>query len=196
LGALIVGYEVAVAATAIVVSILSFKTLRAIRHLGVGRPFWIPIFASSLLFLIGSALTILLETGFSLPRHTEAVYISRILALGLLAVGVFSYSRRVTGSLNEEFTIPDHLYEERRKVEAPDEDAVKPEPPISEKHVQETIIEESAATLECQHHLGYLQTLPKSIAIPDECLGCEHVIECRHSLAKTVKNPTLRPHSP
>jgi hypothetical protein len=188
---LIVGFEVVFAAIAAVLSILSFMTLRAIRHLGVGRPFWIPIFASSILFLIGSTLTILLETGFSLPRHTEVVQVSRILALCLLAGGVYSYSRRVKGSLNEEFTIPEQLFEERRNVGSPDEDAVESEPPIPEKRVQErNIAQETETTLECKHHLGYLQTLPRNVAIPDECLGCDSVIECRHSLAKTLEKDT------
>jgi len=31
---------------------------------------------------------------------------------------------------------------------------------------------------ECNHHFGYLRTLPKNAPIPDECLGCTNIMEC------------------
>jgi len=31
---------------------------------------------------------------------------------------------------------------------------------------------------ECPHRLGYLKTLPKEVAIPDECLTCSKLLQC------------------
>jgi hypothetical protein len=31
---------------------------------------------------------------------------------------------------------------------------------------------------ECVHHFGYLETLPKGAAIPDECLTCSKLLQC------------------
>ena len=30
----------------------------------------------------------------------------------------------------------------------------------------------------CKFYLGYLHTRPESVEIPEECLGCEYVVEC------------------
>jgi len=30
----------------------------------------------------------------------------------------------------------------------------------------------------CSHYFGYLRTLPKNSALPDECLGCPKIINC------------------
>lgn len=30
----------------------------------------------------------------------------------------------------------------------------------------------------CPHYYGYLKTLPKDVAIPDECLACLRMVEC------------------
>src|SRR4030067_379641 len=36
----------------------------------------------------------------------------------------------------------------------------------------------------CPHHLGFLGQRPKGLAIPDECLTCEKIIECMASKAE------------
>ena len=191
---MILGFEVVFASIAAILSILSFITLRAIRHLGVGKSFWIPVFVSSIIFLIGSVITILYEIGFSLTTQTlEVVQVSRILALCILGCGVYSYSRKVKGSLKEEFSIPEQVFKEQLNLESSDESNVESEAPLGEGSVHERRIEESLkkeTTPECKHRLGYLQTIPKDASIPDECLGCDRVIECKHSLMKTLGNRT------
>lgn len=185
---MILGFEVMFASIAAILSVLSFKTLRAIRHLGVGKSFWIPVFVSSVIFLIGSAITILYEVGFSLTTQTvEVVQVSRILALCILVCGIYSYSRKIKGNLKEEFSIPEQLFKERLNLEL--------EPSIPEERVHEERIEKGSrkgTTPECKHRLGYLRTLSKNASIPDECLGCDRIIECKHSLVKTLEN---RPHT-
>lgn len=193
---MILGFEVMFASIAAILSILSFKTLRAIRHLGVGKSFWIPVFVSSVIFLIGSTITILYEVGFSLAIQTvEVVQVSRILALCILVCGIYSYSRKVKESLKEEFSIPKPLFKERLNLESPDEGNLELEVPIREERVHEGRIEKGSkkeTSPECKHRLGYLRTLPKNASIPDECLGCDRIIECKHSLVKTLEN---RPHT-
>lgn len=31
---------------------------------------------------------------------------------------------------------------------------------------------------DCLHHFGYLRTFPKNSPIPDECFGCERIVDC------------------
>jgi len=36
----------------------------------------------------------------------------------------------------------------------------------------------SASRKDCAHHFGYLRTFPKNSPIPDECFGCEKIVDC------------------
>jgi hypothetical protein len=38
----------------------------------------------------------------------------------------------------------------------------------------------------CKFYLGYLHTRPESVDIPEECLECEHVVECLSPTANTI----------
>lgn len=189
---MILGFEVVFASIAAILSFLSFRTLRVISRLGVGKSFWLPVFLSSVIFLTGSVMTILYETGFSLITQTiEVVQISRILALCILVCGIYSYSRKVKGSLKEDFSIPEQLLKERLNLESSDEDNSALEGPITEEMVPQGRVEkgsEKEATPECGHRFGYLQTLPRDASIPDDCLGCDRIIDCKHSLLKTVES--------
>jgi len=40
---------------------------------------------------------------------------------------------------------------------------------------------------DCLHHFGYLRTFPKNSPIPDECFGCEKIVDCLVS-KKSNKN--------
>jgi len=42
---------------------------------------------------------------------------------------------------------------------------------------------------ECLHHFGYLRTLPKNRALPNECLGCSKIVQC---LAQESTRKSLR----
>jgi len=39
----------------------------------------------------------------------------------------------------------------------------------------------------CKFYLGYLHTRPESMEIPEECLECEHVVECLSPTARTIE---------
>lgn len=189
---MILGLEVVFALIAAVLSALSYRTIRAIKHLGVGKSFWIPVFLSSVVFWAGSAMAILFEMGFSLvPQVIEIGQVSRILALCILVCGIYSYSRKVKGSLKEDFAIPEQLYIERRAVEPLEESISDHEPFTIEPEAQRPRMEKRSKrepAHRCEHQVGYLGTLPKNASIPDECLRCDRIIECKHSVVKTLEN--------
>ena len=181
--------DIIFALIAAILGILGLSTLRAIRHLGTGKSFWIPVFVSGALFLIGSIVTIFHEVNFSLTTKTdEVVQISRLLALCFLLGGIFSYSRKVSKNLAEKFTIPEKVAEESLEMEAP---VARAHSPIQERIIQGNPKTENIP--ECNHQFGYLRTLPKNASIPDECLSCNRIVECKHSLINTLESRALSP---
>jgi len=38
---------------------------------------------------------------------------------------------------------------------------------------------------DCLHHFGYLRTFPKNSPIPEECFGCERIVDCLVSNKKS-----------
>lgn len=191
-----------VAAIAVALILLSLKTLQAIRHLGIGKSFWMPVAVSGFLFFFGSVVAILFELNYSLTMYTdEVVQVSRLLALCILVGGVASYSRKVTKNLGEKFTLPARAVNINAEADgeaavpatplAPPATIAPPAPSIHERIIQESL--KAEAVQECKYRFGYLRTLPKDASIPDECLSCDKIIECKHSQAKTLEN---RPHQP
>jgi len=66
-----------------------------------------------------------------------------------------------------------------------------PRPP--EKPVATAKTEASSAVKDCAHHYGYLHTFPKNSPIPDECFGCEKIVDCLVNNKKSAgKNERLR----
>ncbi len=196
--ALVLILEMAVAAIAVALILLSLKTLQAIKHLGVGKSFWTPVAVSGFLFFFGSVVAILFELNYSLTIYTdEVVQVSRLLALCILVAGVASYSRKVTKNLGETFHVPTRVVqadaEADEEAEVPATPLAPPatiEPPAPSIH--ERIVEESLKTeavQECKYRFGYLRALPKDASIPDECLSCDKIIDCKHSKPKTVESP-------
>lgn len=182
--------EVLVASIAAILSVLSLKTLKAIKHLGVGKSFWIPVAVSGLLFLIASTFAILHEANFSLTTKTdEIVQTSRLLALCILVGGIYSYSRKVTKNLAEKYTLPEKVAKESLETEVPVARAI---PPIQERLIQEDRKKTETAH-ECKHQFGYLRTLPRNTSIPDECLSCDRIVECKHSLVNTLESRARSP---
>ncbi|MBE0512910.1 hypothetical protein IBX38_07660 [Candidatus Bathyarchaeota archaeon] len=181
--------DVIFALVATLLGILGLRTFKAIRHLGTGKSFWIPVFLSGVLFLIGSIVTIFHEVNFSLTTKTdEVVQISRLLALCILLGGIYSYSRKVSKNLAEKFTIPEKVAKESLEMEAP---VARVHSPIQERIIRENPKTETAP--ECKHQFGYLRTLPRNASIPDECLSCNRIVECKHSLVNTLESHTLPP---
>lgn len=167
--------EIVIASTAVALIMLSLKTMQVIRYLGVGKSFWMPVAVSGFLFFFGSIFAILFELNFSLTEFTdEVVQISRLSALCILVGGVYSYSRKVTKNLGEKVTLPEKAVKAdyTAEMEAP---VVTSPIPMQESSRRENV---------CRYQFGYLRTLPMDAPIPDECLSCDRIIECKHSRRK------------
>ena len=163
--------EVPLAGIALVLSVLSWRTLRAIKHLDVGKSFWIPVLMSGLFFFAGSVLAIFNDLGLMFAFSVEVAYLSRLLALSILLGGIYTYSRRITKNLAEKFMLP-----ATAAVAEPQEETELPE------SVTERVAEKkSDEGIECKHDFGYLKSLPRGVPIPDECLSCRQIVECKHS---------------
>ena len=92
--------DILFALVATVLGILGLGTFKAIKHLGIGKSFWVPIFVSGLLFVFGSAVRIFhefaVELGWALTIYTdEIVRVSWVLALCVLMSCIYNYSRKV-----------------------------------------------------------------------------------------------------
>ena len=92
--------DILFALVATVLGILGLGTFKAIKHLGIGKSFWVPIFVSSLLFVFGSAVRIFhefaIELGWALTVYTEEIVrVSWLLALCILMGCIYNYSRKV-----------------------------------------------------------------------------------------------------
>ncbi len=97
---LILFSDILFALVATVLGVLGLGTFKAIKHLGIGKSFWVPIFVSGFLFVFGSAVRIFhefaVELGWSLTIYTdEIVRISWLLALCILMGCIYNYSRKV-----------------------------------------------------------------------------------------------------
>jgi hypothetical protein len=157
--------DVAFAFVAAILAAQGLRTLKAIKHLGIGKSFWIPVIASGALFLIGSVFGIFheiaVELDLSLTINTdEIIHVSWLLALCLLMGSIYSYSRKV--KTIKKFPVPEKkefLISELRKVK--------------ESFKKET-------STECKFQFGYLSTFSKDASIPEECLGCQRIVQCKY----------------
>ncbi|MCW4053954.1 MAG: hypothetical protein NWE84_03405 [Candidatus Bathyarchaeota archaeon] len=178
--------EVSLAGIALVLSILSWKTLRKIKHLDVGKSFWIPIMLSGIFFFAGSVTAILSALGYFFAYSIEFASISRLFALCILLGGVYTYSRQISRNLAEKFIIPTYQTSVETDAEAE----------LSKSIVEKSYEKKPAKEISCPHELGYLKTLPKNSPIPKECLSCRKIIECKYSyLTRKPTEPSAHPES-
>ncbi len=163
--------EVPLAGIALVLSVLSWRTIRTIKHLDVGKSFWVPVLMSGLFLFAGSILAIIIDCGFSFSYALEAASTSRLLGLSILLAGIYTYSRRITKNLSEKYLTPvvPVSKETQMRIEVPES--------VVERVAENKPVEE----IDCLHDFGYLKSLPKGKPIPDECLSCRKIVECKHS---------------
>jgi len=88
------------ALVAAVLGILGQGTFKSIKHLGIGKTFWIPVFLSGVLFVFGSVVRIFHEfaveySWIAMSYTDEIVRISWLLALTILFGSIYNYSRKV-----------------------------------------------------------------------------------------------------
>ena len=97
---LIIALDILFAMIATILGILAFKTYKSIKHLGIGKSFWIPIFLAGILFLLGSSVRIisafLVEYNLLVITFTDEVFrVSSVLAIGIIFGSIYGYSRKV-----------------------------------------------------------------------------------------------------
>ncbi len=171
-------FEVSLASIALLLSVVSFKTIQTIKHLAIGKTFWVPILLSGILFFASSITAILTDLTF-LPYMIEVTSVLRLLALCFLTGGIYAYSRKITSTLAEKFTLQ-AIGEEGVSEE------IETSPSILES-LGNKLVKEETKEMKCKHQLGYLQTVPRRSPIPEECLACHQIIECKFSGAKTTE---------
>jgi hypothetical protein len=156
--------------------VLGLNTLKTIRHLNTGKSFWIPVIASGLLFSISSMITIFYEMGFSLTSTNEIGQITQLVALCFLAGGIYGYSRTIRKNLPAKYIIPESTPTQNGKMEH----HVSVAPSTDKRTMSSNILKTETAS-RCNHQLGYLRTLPVNVSLPEECLRCDKIIQCKHS---------------
>lgn len=155
--------------------VLGWSTLKTIRHLNVGKRFWIPVCVAGILFSIGSITTIFNEVGLSLPSIIEIGQITQLIALCFLSGGIYGYSKSIRKNLSEKFIIPTATSTQNGKMEA----VIAPKPSVNKRTMTSNNLRIETAS-GCSHQFGYLHTFPINASLPEECLSCDKVIECKH----------------
>lgn len=170
--------DVLFVSTAAILSILGLSTSKAIRHLGIGKSFWIPVFLSSTLFLIGSIARIFRNVAvgmYSSPITINTgliVDISWVFALCLLTCSIYNYSRKVKAEALTHYFEIDSESQPQLLREPKGEKKTKKKLPVKG--------EEDKGIPVCPHHLGYLAEIPKDGSVPEECLTCPQMLGCKN----------------
>jgi hypothetical protein len=155
---------------------LGLNTLKAIKYMNVGKPFWVPLFLSSFLFAMSSLITILNDAFLSLTVAFEIEQITQLTALCFLMVGVYSYSRMIKMNMPEKIIAPEESPTQKGKK--------SPYSPFTTSvyHTKDAANDfQRSSSSECNHQLGYLATIPADASFPEECLSCDKIMECKQS---------------
>lgn len=66
--------------------------------------------------------------------------------------------------------------------------------PFEVAELQEQLDEKTVEKeVDCKHQFGCLRSLPKRAHIPEECLGCHRIIECKYSIVEKAKGGPATP---
>jgi hypothetical protein len=97
---LIIALDIMFASVAGVLGILGHGTFKSVKHLGIGKAFWMPIFFSGIFFVFGSAVRIFhefaVEYNWAAMIYTdEIIRVSWLLGITILFGSIYNYSRKV-----------------------------------------------------------------------------------------------------
>ncbi len=172
---LIIASNIAFGLIAALLCVLSWNTMKKIKRLNVGKSFWLPVLLSGFLFAIGSIIAIFNETIFSSTIAVEIRQVTQLIAFCFLSIGVYGYSRMIRKNLPSEYNVPDANFTKNGEIQ---------EYAVSKRFVDKDAKTSSNLRIEaasgCNHQLGYLSTFPENSSLPEECLSCNRVIECKH----------------
>jgi hypothetical protein len=112
----------------------------------------------------------------SLTIAFEIEQITQLVALCFLSVGIFSYSKMIKRNIPGKNIIPEDIPKQKRKNTpySPLTTSIYHEKEDSNKVQRRT-------SSECNHEVGYLATFPANASLPEECLSCNKVMECKQS---------------
>lgn len=169
--------DVLFALVAAILGILGLSTFKAIRHLGIGKSFWIPTFVSGVFLLIGSVFRIFHEVAVELDLSLtinidEIVHVSWLLALCILMGSIYNYSRKVKTEAHTHYYEVDS--ESQPRLHVREQKEKKKKLPVKPPQKKEKGISG------CPHHFGYLTKIPEHASVPQECLTCPRMLECRN----------------
>jgi hypothetical protein len=156
--------------------VLSWSTVKKIKHLNVGKSFWLPVFMSSLLFAVCSIITIFNEIFFSSIIAVEIEQVAQLIAFCSLSIGIYSYSKMIRKNLPAKYIVPDTNSPQHENIDT----YAASTRSFSRQTMTSSNLETGTAT-KCNHQLGYLSTIPDNSFLLDECLSCDKVMECKHS---------------
>jgi Ca2+/Na+ antiporter len=154
---------------AAILSLIGLSTLKAIRHLGIGRSFWAPVSMSGILFLLGSVVRLLHEFVAELDPSL-IVSVSWLLALCSLVISIYNYSRKAKTEAHTHYYEMDSNSQPRLITHLPKPESKKR--PVKQKNRRGVPM--------CPHHLGYLAEIPKDASIPEECMTCTQMLACKN----------------
>jgi len=126
----------------------------------------------------------------ALTQAAPANYVGFIVSIALAILGTQLGKRGISEKpmLPPEQNIPKKV---NQKQQALEEERVQPIERV--QHIQpaeeETTQIPPGASIPpgCKFYLGYLHRRPESVEIPEECLECEHVVECLSPTASTIE---------
>ena len=155
---------------------LGWNTIKAIKYLNVGKLFWIPILVSSVLFAVSSLITILNDVFLSLTTAFEIEQLTQLIALCFMSIGIFSYSKIIKRNIPEKNIIPEEIptQESKNSLYSPLTSSVYHKKDASNNFQKRT-------SSECEHEVEYLTTFPANASLPEECLSCSKIMECKQS---------------
>lgn len=128
----------------------------------------------------------------ALTQAAPANYVGFIVSIALAILG----TQLGKLDISEKITPPpeQNIHKETTKSQqAPEEEQVQPIEEVQQiqppKEEEETTQIPPGASIPpgCKFYLGYLHTRPESVDIPEECLQCEHVVECLSPTAKKIE---------
>jgi hypothetical protein len=173
---LIIVSNITLGLIAALLCVLSWSTIKKIKHLNVGKSFWVPVFTSSLLFAVCSIITIFNDIFFSSTIAVEIEQVAQLIAFCFLSIGIYSYSKMIRKNLPAKYIVPDTNSTQNDEIDA----YIASTRSVSRQTTTSSNLEPETAT-KCNHQLGYLSTFPDNSSLPDECLSCNKVMECKHS---------------
>jgi hypothetical protein len=107
-----------------------------------------------------------------------AIFGTQLGKLGILEKLTISPEQNVYKKVNQNQQLPEweriKLIEQVQQIQPPKEEETTQTPPGA------------SVPRGCKFYLGYLHTRPESVEIPEECLGCEYVVECLSPTASTL----------